>query len=391
MHRDPDEALSMLAAGDLPPDEAAALRARIASEPEVAARWAAMQRLLTDLDALPVDHPELVGPPVRLPPEPMPAANRPWGWVAAAVAVAAAVLLWVRTPSEADLVLGGGTSLVEGQLSLLAADVPIRVDGRAAIRVEPRAAVVRGGEGTPSEDSMDRNAILAGLAGAAITVVVYEGSAFVQAEAGQPALEVVPGAPRTFHAPEARPVAGLPAPGPQRDAAVEARVEALQAELASLEQELATERFAGAVARGQLRAEQGEVSEWPAGVSEALTEARVREALVPELEALEGFSVADIDCYEFPCVVALAYDGDDPTLEWGRPVGDVVEAWSGEALENADISMNQSIFRDDDGTDARFVILAVDDGSGGAGVEERTAWRMGQLGERLGDDAIAGD
>ena len=381
-----DEALSALLAGDLPADEAAALRARIDTEPEVAQAWAEMQQLLADLDALPPDHPELLAPPVRIRPVP---ANRSWGWAAAVAAVAAVLVAWLSLGAGSpEVIVGSGETLLDGQLSLMAGDVSIDLDGRALISVEPVGPVVRGEQHTFPEDPMNRTAILAGLAGVAVTVTVYEGTARVHAHEGEAPVTVTPGAPH--HVRGGVPaVAALPGPGPARDAALEARVEALQAELATIEGELATERFGAAITRGQLKAEQGEPSEWPDEASDALREERIRDELATRLDELEGFGVQEVDCYEFPCIVALHYTGDDDTLEWGRPVADEVGAWAEEQLDDANISMTQSIFREDGEPDARFVLFAVDDGTGGEGTGDRTEWRLDQLSGRLGDDARA--
>ena len=395
------ELLSRHLDGELSDEERAALQRRLDDEPALARQLEELRGVVDQLDALaPTEPPALDWEHLALPSSaaevvrasPTPA-NRPWLWVAAVAA--AAIALVASWPSPEELVLANGVAVVEGDRTVLAGDLRIAVDGRAAIAVEPPGGVPRGGERHLLEEPMDTRTILAGLAGAVVTVTVYEGTALV-ARAGEPATELQEGAQQRFGAPESpgtrvarkggSEVPVLPAPGPERDAALEARVEELQAELADIEGELETERFGAALMRGQLKAEQGEVSEWPDDVADALTEAGLRQDLVPQLEGLGGFSVAELDCYEFPCVVALRYEGDDDSLEWGRPVGDVVGDWAEGALDNANISMNQSIFRDDEGPESRFVLFSVDDGSV-EGLGDRTKWRMDQLGEQLGDDA----
>jgi anti-sigma factor RsiW len=390
-----DEQLSALASGDLPPERARALRDRIEREPEVAAAWERMQQLVADLDALPADHPELSGPPVVVVPAPTVRRRSPlWGGMALLAAVALGFVAGRTTGPPDDWILAGD-AVVDGDVQLMAADVPVSVDGRARISVEPVGGSARV-EGQEREVPMNRSAILAGLAGAAVTVTVYEGTALVHAgdEADAP-LQVRPGEPVHVRggAEAARRKGGAPLPveGSARDAALEQRVEELQAELAAIEGELQTERFGAAVARGQLKAEQGEVSEWPDEVPDALREETIREQLVERLAGLEGFDVEEVDCYEFPCVVALRYDGDDDSMDWGHPVADEVSIWADASLDDANVHMNQSVFREDDKPYARFVLFAVDDGSGGEEVGQRTKWRIEELGERLGDDATAGE
>jgi ferric-dicitrate binding protein FerR (iron transport regulator) len=368
-----DEALSRLLDGDLDPADADALQQRMAAEPALAARWEALRGLAARLDALSDPAP----PAVRLP-----APARPWGWVTwgAAWAAAAAALL-MAWPTPPRVVLADGVSVIDGELAVWAGDWEVDVDGRAAITVEPPAGAARGGEAN-LEVPVDTRHLLAGLAGAVVTITVYEGRAVVRAP-GQPEGVVTAGETRLF-APERPAPAAKSPPGPDRAAALQQRVRTLTAELDAIEAELATERFTGELIRGRLEAVEGVPSEWTADVPDTLRPERFEADMVAQIAALPDVELAEVDCVEYPCIVAFRYTGDDPTLAWGEEVVASVNTWAEASLEHADISVNRSVFSGD-GTERRFITVGVSADAPDA-VKQRTAVRLGELNDALSDE-----
>ncbi|MEQ1571094.1 MAG: hypothetical protein ABMA64_36025, partial [Myxococcota bacterium] len=137
------ELLSRLLAGDLPGAEARALRERIRTDPEWARAWSALQHLSHDLASLPEEVPPpsldaaVLGSPARR--------QVPWATVGTLATLAAAVALWIAwpAPEPARIALVAGEQTVDGAVVLLAGDLPVTVDGRVHIRVEPNPPVVR--------------------------------------------------------------------------------------------------------------------------------------------------------------------------------------------------------------------------------------------------------
>jgi hypothetical protein len=357
-----DEQLSALAAGDLPEAEAAVLRQRIADEPEVAARWRAMQGLIADLASLPAT----ASPPVLR-------RRRPTGRIATGLLAAAAVLfaLWPAPPAE--VLLASGETWVDGDLSLLAGDRRITVDGRARILVEPPPGVVRGGV---QEDPMDTRTLAAGLAGAILTITVYEGLAVVSA--GDTTTTVHAGDTHTTRA--ARPSAPVAAPGtPERAQDLADRVAALQEELDATKDALAAERFSGALTRGQLTAERGLVSEWPSEVPAAARPDAIAASVEDALGDLPEASVTRVDCDEYPCLVAIRYTGPEQQKRvWQGDIAERIEQWTEATFgEDASIGQNTSVYRNGD-HEGRFVMFGGYAG-GSEEVKARLGWRMERL------------
>lgn len=176
------ERMSRLIDGALPPDEAEALRREIDADPALAVALETMTGIGDRIAALPEEPPppaldraalataqRITGTEtnvVRI--------HRSWAWVAVAASIAlAALLLWPRP--EPTIVLVQGSQWVEGQVLVMAASVPVRVDGTVLISVEPSDTSLR--EMDQEVIMRNRELLLGALAGAAVTVAVYEGSA----------------------------------------------------------------------------------------------------------------------------------------------------------------------------------------------------------------------
>ena len=359
------EALSQLAAGDLSEAEARALTRRIEAEPDTAEAWSALTDLVHDLEAIPEPPPPPELDRAVLGSGP-PAANRtPLRRAAFAVAItsalAAAALATIRAVDAFDrsapgrVTLVAGTQWVQGEAMVAAGEVEVRVSGIAQITVEPTAGVLREpptirATGSEPEGSMDSKvAIGAGIggviAGALVTVAVYEGTAEVDTRDG--AVVVQAGDTRRFEpagAASARAKAGgdaVVATTPQ------ARISQLEAENEALKEKLAEAEFTGAVARGQVAATQGEPVPWtddiPAAFRPAAFEALVKE----QVASVDGFEIEAIDCSEFPCVTTIVGPAGDG---WQAQAKALAEGISTGLGEDVGTWMGLSIAQTDEGT-----------------------------------------
>lgn len=297
-----DEALSRLLADDLPAAEAAAWRARIANDPEVAAAWAALQLLSRDLEALPAEPvPEaLIARVVR---QSRPVSTRPARWPRLgrlfAVAAALAVVVWAAMPTPRPTVeLVRGEQRVVGDVRMVAGGVPIHVDGAATIRVEPQRHPVRE---VRQEGSMRTESIVSFGAGVLVTVAVTQGVAWVTEPDQAVASEVVAGQTRTVGVP--------PAPGAlaaQGDAVVIRLDETASAEdrTEALEKAIAELTFERDILRGQLVAAGGEELPWPDDLPAELGPEQFEATLQAALGDFDA-QIVEVDCSEYPCLAVL--------------------------------------------------------------------------------------
>lgn len=360
-----DEILSRLLDGDLPPEEEAEVRARIADDPELAARWQRMQSLGVELDAL---VPELPVPPELdarvLGPKATGGWRRPL-LAATGLLVAATVLLglglWARPapPNPVELALVSGSQRVRGEgIELLAGDARVRVDGEAWVRVEPsQGSMRRPGQ----EDPMNHVLSAAGgaVGGAIITVSVIAGTASVWSPADAPREEPVVVTAGDTHRIGA-PVSGLAGGG--EPSAETLPVDASDPE--ALAQEVGRLRFENQLLKGQLELHRGTPLEWPVDLPEGLRAEGFDERARRAGEAVEGLEVVRTDCEEYPCIlVARVADGLDP-MSLHEQLGDIEDALTGDA--EGDYNTFASVFQRDDGESASaYGLLAVAKGQEG--------------------------
>lgn len=295
------EQLSRLAEGELDAEEAEALRRRIETEPEVAEAWAALGQLDEAMKDLLDTNP----PAIDLQPA------RPRRAVWTIVAIAAAFLIGIGAQfflptAPPEVWIASGVERVSGDVRVFATDVRIDVNGVAEISVEPTGPFPRERK---QGGSMERRQWMGAALGAAVTVVVYEGSAFVWAsdtdvtrvDAGQ-THQIGDPAPR--HRATQR---SLP-PGSDQDE----EIESLKLQNRLLESMIAaqqTEFF-------------GEPIPWPAGMEAVWTPegfepqaVEAVEACAPDLEVV-GFA-----CEEPPCFMKLRTTDAEENW-WGRLIND---------------------------------------------------------------------
>lgn len=300
------EALSRLIDGDLPLEEAEALRARAHAEPAVAEALARLRALGEAVAALP----EVSPPPslntmiLRRAREEAPAlAAPPWRRWPLALAAAAALALVALPPWAAGtptLTLYEGQQLIDGEAQVHIADRgTVRIDGKAWISMEP-------GEGDARDERAEVNPmklapILSAALGSALTIAVYEGHATFTREDGQ-AVTVEAGERRRVPLDDDE----RAAPQGQR------RVTAAGLALANPEgaedpanpktpaEELARLRLENNMLRGQLRAAEGAEQPWPKDAPDALREPSFGRSVNAALD--DDMRLVELDCSEFPCI-----------------------------------------------------------------------------------------
>ena len=404
--------LSRLLDDDLPADEAAALRARIAEEPEVARAWAELRALSAGLDALP----DAITPPPALdaavaealtaspaaPSEPSPPRPRLalWGALAAAAGLLLVMAGPWSSPLPARLTLAGGAQLVEGDSVAVAtlSGAEVTVSGKALISVEPHDAGLReGGQMPPTEDELMTKYLLSAAAGAVLTVAVYEGTAEVTPPDGGDAVTVSAGEQQVFASageegmsrPQRRVVVRRPGGGsedgaPQTVAELEAEVEALRRHVAALELERDLQE-------GALKAMEGEPQPWPEdGVAEAFAEPGFTSRLEELVSGNPDLELLGVDCEEFPCMAVLR----DHSSEEGWMRGlhqDVSGQWPDE--DELKLSMWVSQLNEDGrpavGLAGVSIVPPGVEGEELDAVRTRSEWRMGAWLEEVTDDAKA--
>lgn len=247
------------------------------------------------------------------PPRPAPLGRAP-AWAAAGLAVAAAAFaLGGALAPPAQVQLGAGHQVLDGEITVQIGEGTLHLDGRAQITVgaaEPAATAARRA-GAEVSMSAPQPFALAGsaLAGALVTFTLLEGSAlWTDAEGSRPlqtgealALSAPtadgPAVPPTgARAPTSAPAA---TPGPARGAtSPEEQIRRLELELAAT--------------RAQLAQFGGVPGAWPAALAPGLRPEQLR-PWAEGLATLPGVRSVEVDCEEYPCMISFeATDPADP-------------------------------------------------------------------------------
>lgn len=371
------ESLSRYKSGDLSDSEARHLRERLATEPEVATSAAALEQLVSMLESLPE-----VAPPRdlddlvlgRKPPAGRSFVIRRSKTLVAALiaAVAVCALSLSREPTPTDITVSYGEQIVSGRAVLLAGDATISLDGQARISVEPVEAPVR----EPPLENEDMKIILSSLGGAAlgaiVTIAVTDGHAVVTTTDGV-STDLNKGEERVIRPIiHSQPVSSIAAGATDAQ-----RVQALEAEIESLRQELAEAKFTGAVARGQVAQSQGEPSPWPVDVDPAYQPASFEANLRAEIEKIPGLTLHQLDCEEFPCVATLL--GKDANGDLEKQIKALPESLQA-SYPNAGVWMGLAKMAGEDGVQsAAGLALMPNDGKPNDTVRTRTDFRAGSL------------
>lgn len=402
--------LSRLLSDDLPADRAEALRRRIEEEPDVALAWADLRAVAEGLDDLPEEAPPagldrrvLEGrTPAGGTPPPAPASAPPrerapadpwtdrsllrWApWALAACLTLA--LVWPR--SGPDLVLTRGQQLVEGHVHVLAADVPVEVDGVALISVEPPAGSLR--VSGQEVNTMDRKTLLAAVAGAAVTVAVIEGYALIS-DAGDTQSRVEAGETRTVGQPtranaaerSRKPRLGME---PTRTDWATASPDELLAEIDRLKTENDGLRLQSKMAIGQAEHYEGVPQPWSDDVPASFRPDAFTDAMREAVEGIEDAELLDVDCEEFPCVAVIRSTTDRE--DWARAIDEGLPDAGALGFEG---EVGKSIWahgtRGDEGEVRLAGVAFVPKDQYDEDAHQRTDFRTGQLLEDISGDVL---
>ncbi len=355
------------------------------------------EALVADLCELPeelgpppgLDAAVLAGPASSRAPSRGSAPRGPWLLAGALAAALGLAVLW---PDEAvEMALVEGRTVVDGEGTVHVGAVSVRVDGRASVAVEPAASLMR--EEGQEDEAMSAKLIAAALAGAALTVTVYEGSAWISGaedevvalEAGEHQRLRVPGdavASTGAGQPERRvvrrTVGGSEGGG---DADPYERIDELEGELEAL-------RFEAAVAKGQLAREVGEPREWPADLPDGFQPESFRDYVEETVAQLDDAELLEVDCSEYPCLAVI--QSTDPSADWVEGLSVLHQVPEGDASFGEGVSAMGMASVSDDGEGAPlklygFAMTPEEEGDGD-GPDVRTHHRAQSLLQDLGQD-----
>ncbi|MCB9778474.1 MAG: hypothetical protein H6742_07925 [Alphaproteobacteria bacterium] len=381
------EALSRLLDGDLPGDEADALRDAIAQDPALARAWQTLQALPGDLAALPTAlpaPPPLTAQPVETAaPSPSAPSSAPSpsarprrslpGWLP--WSVAAAALLAALWPAASSFPSASTAPSSPTTVSVPGASVEIA--GRAHLSTQE-----------PSMRPLPLSAAAAG--GALLTVAVYEGSARILPDDGSAAVDIAAGQERTVSLPvgavDDRTGGTVPAraldPRSTDDVAV------LRDEVARLQQENESLRLENALVRGSLAAHQGEAVPWPDDAPAALQPRAFEDAVRAAVDRADGLDLLAVDCDEFPCLAILRSADAGP--DWAERVQAVPQGLAEELGGDEPLSV-MAMARgevDDDGNEVMLSAFALLPSQGDPrALGPRIDYRAEGLMEGLAEDA----
>ncbi|MEQ1508494.1 MAG: hypothetical protein ABMB14_40055, partial [Myxococcota bacterium] len=177
----------------------------------------------------------------------------------------------------------------------------------------------------------------------------------------------------TAAAPPRRPI--------DRSAPVADQLAALEQENEDLRAQLAEARFTGAVAKGQVAAQQGEPSAWPAEPPPGFAPEAFEANLKAEVAKVPGLEVHAIDCSEYPCVATLTTA--NPAEGWQDQVRTIPQTLTASTYPDANVWMGVSQMEDDAGAVTGAVGLALMPEGTSDAVKTRTNWRAGGLMQEL--------
>jgi len=248
-------------------------------------------------------------------------------WWRPVLAVAAGVLLGIgiggalaTTPAHT---LTPGRHIVQGPAELKVPGGVLALDGVVYVDLrEPGGSVVRAGghqdpdpRMSPMPTSRD---LIAAAAGAGVTFAVVQGTAAWTADGSEATTPIAQGEALTVKAGSAVPKAHqrvvVQTDGPTPTPAAGSRsVAELEDENAQLREELDALTFELKATQGQLAAYGAVATDWPDDLPEGFRPDPFSDWAEELVADIPGYSLAEVDCTEFPCLVVVQADADAPT------------------------------------------------------------------------------
>jgi hypothetical protein len=165
---------------------------------------------------------------------------------------------------------------------------------------------------------MDRNLIWGMAIGVIAAVIAYELWDRIQKAA--PDDDPHGSAMVQGHEPAAKTPTRGSRPLDRRITGAEVSVEELQAEVASLSEEVARLQLESTMARGQLAHYEGEALPWPEDLPAGLAASGFEDAMRQAAEGMGDGELMEVDCGEFPCVAIFESHAEND--DWHRAMVD---------------------------------------------------------------------
>jgi len=237
-------------------------------------------------------------------------------------------------------------------------------------------------EGDRSNIAMAVIACIVGLAaGAALTIAIQGARDAGRSDDPDAVMAAEPAAEATL-------TARAPAPRPARRTSMageQADPEALEEEIAELEQELDRLRVEAAMAKGQLSHYEGDPQPWPDDVPEGFMPTAFESAVTEALAGREDAELLDVDCAEFPCIAVIRSYSGEP--DWHQGLHESIpdpEGYDGE--------VGKMVFATESagaGARARLLSVAmVPEDHAEDGLRERVDFRVNTLTEEVAEEVL---
>jgi hypothetical protein len=265
------------------------------------------------------------------------------------------------------VVLGPGLHQLEGELLLAMAGIEIDLDGAARLELQPGPSPARVQRAEVDMQWMSHMG--AAGAGAALVLIVTEGSAKVRGPLGG---ERLVEAGERYSQPVAEGLAEAPSQGFDRTAATE-RMAALESELDGLRLQLA-------LAEGRARHFEGEALPFPADLPEAYGPAAMEAFVRAELARIPEVELLRLDCSEYPCLTVLRSRSTDE--DWVDQAAAIHNNLQAKGFPGEDQSVTgMGLHRQDGDEDMRLYAFTIAPAELGEEVRRRSQLRLEEVAE----------
>jgi hypothetical protein len=247
-------------------------------------------------------------------------------WTLPAVLVAGVLLGVLGSPApRPSLVLTDGSHRLEGPATVVLPGGVLELDGVVAVQIEgsrePAGGAVRGRGRTPptlDPTMFSTRDLLAASSGATVTLALLAGTGTWTPSNASASSPLVTGEPLKVVTATAGPMTeNEPLTGTVQMSAPSVDPTTLEAENEELREQVAALDFEVKALRGQLSAYGGTIAEWPDDLPEAFQPEAFTQWAESVAAEVPGFSITEVDCNEFPCLVLILPDADAPLKEDG--------------------------------------------------------------------------